>query len=326
MCWRAVKRDSFWITLVAMILFFLWSVMGSRVVADDVPPKPSRELLQRVIKGIQANYSQIRSMEVVVEETTITQEGFIKTKPLTKSQMEKELASRGWYVSISIPTKRVATSVVSVDGDNIRIDTVEKITPDNTTHEETEICYEDAWTRYEPSSKRAWRMPRDRQMGEMMADIREWASFGLKESFLELLGRDEVMVAEVMGSGDSPKGAIHIVTKGLVTYEWTFDPTQGFMPIRRIGRHQDQTIRELMNLTYQPVLEKKAWLPLKRTLLFFKPGITSKPSEEGWGQCTTSQVKEIHSLNEPIPQNTFMVKYPEGTIMNDSTKKRRHAE
>jgi hypothetical protein len=308
---RRATRKRFFQVLNNTIAFLGVLASGSETFGGDTEAKVSRDLVEAVIAGIKANYSSVRTLEAVVEETLID-----SAVQKEETKIIKTPDGSGTFTFRSSP-KTTFTWNVWVDGDRFRRDITTNTNESGAVATDTLVFRNGLWTQYVSREKTAW-IRRPNQMPAMcVADIRELGSPSLTETVLSVLQRDETITAELASTAGGAR-TIRIVTVGArERYEWVFDPAVGFLPVRRIARYEDGSIRELLNVTYQHILDGAAWLPLEATSMVFPKGATTVPREDGWRQCLKTRLKEIRAINKPIADEAFVVKFPDGTRILD---------
>ena len=298
-------------TLIALL-----AVMAETAVSGDNPSDPSRSLVATVISGIKANYSQLRTLELIVEETTL--DSTVQTEEV------QTFKTPGGNVtgSLTFAPKITLEWKFYLDGDKVRRDARESGPGKRVT--ETMLFRDGAWTQYAPESKIAWLRRPDQMSGIGVVDIRDIGAPSLAETVLDVLQRDEIGSAQIVKSSQG-LDLIELVTRGLNGQRnWEFNPKYGCLPTSRLSRYDDGSIRQIVRVTYQSILNGIAWLPLQERTLFFNKGVTKLPAEDKWTQCRTVLVKKIVAVNQPVKEEIFALPLPDGTRVKDALKRRNY--
>ena len=263
-------------------------------------------LAETVIAGIKNNYSHIGTINALVEQVS---EDASVTKAETKTV---DLPSGGTLV-YHVSPRAVWESTVYARGDQVRRDTVDASRDRSQT-----LLYKDGvWTQYVPGSRTAWLRRTDQMPGLPPADLRDAGSPELRYPLVDIL-REQDITSAGLGHDAATPGMIEIVTSGpREEHEFRFDPSFSFLPISRTTRHEDGTICALERLTYQPVLDGRAWFLKEGILYFFDEGVTRESLDHGWRERHTTTVKNV-VINKDIPDSIFTIEFAEGTRVRDS--------
>lgn len=264
-------------------------------------------LAETVISGIKNNYSHVRTIQAVLEEVS-------EDASVTKAETKTVKSPSGATLTYEVSPRASWESTVYAKGDQVRRDTT-----DTSQNRSQMLVYKDGvWTQYIPSSRTAWLRRTDQMPGLAPADLRDTGSPSLRHPLVDIL-REQDITSAGLGQDPATPGMIQIVTSGPSEEQrFQFDPDYSFLPISRTTRHRDGTICAFEQLTYQPLLDGRAWLVKERTLYFFDEGVTREPIEHGWRERHTTTVKNV-VINEDIPDSIFSIELPAGTRVRDST-------
>ena len=152
-------------------------------------------------------------------------------------------------------------------------------------------------------------------------DPREMAADGAHRSVADVLREDRIVSAEVSHTEDgSPE--IHIVTSKAQDDEtrYTFAAASGFLPCRVETRWPDGSLLQVVDVTYQSVLDGRAKFLKRARRRFYSQGFTRGPQATGWHQQLTSEVVGTVVINQPLAEKTFHVDLKPGTLVSDNTR------
>ncbi len=272
-----------------------------------------RKIVETVIAGMKANYSQLKTLEAIVEETTLD-------STVEKEEVKTLTSPSGGSLTLRLAPKTTREWKFYLDGAKVRRDEVQPGLGEQV--KETMLFRDGMWTQYAPESKMAWLRRPDQMSGIGLVNIRDVGSLSLTESVLDVLQRDAVATAQIIHSSQG-HNVLEIATTGPNRENtWLFDPRYGYLPTRRITHFDDGSM--VATVTYQSVLAGTTWLPLEEKTMTYKKGKDGRPTslwDDKWKQCRTLNVKKIIAINKPISEEFFTVAFPDGTTVRDAAKK-----
>jgi hypothetical protein len=285
-----------------------------RAVAREDAPDRSQALVDTVVSSIRANYSQLKTVEAVVETTLLD-------SSVRARDVQKLTFSGGMTGTAEFSPKTTFESRFYCDGPKIRCDITRRgAAPANAVF----VLSNEVWTEYKPGISTAWVRAPDQMPGLDPMDIRDMASPSLNETVVSVLQKDRTLSARLVATAKS-ETVVEITTQGdKDKREWTFNSAYAYLPTRWFARHPDGSIREYVRMEYRPVLEGTAWLPSCRKTFFFAKGATTIPIEDKWMQCLTIEVKEVVGMNRHIDESVFTLSLPDGTTVKDAVQRKHH--
>jgi hypothetical protein len=271
-------------------------------------------LVQMVADAIRANYSKIRSAELTIRETT-------KDATVTKAEVEVLELPSGGVARIQHTPETVRESRVWLAGESVRVDRSQDGKPADQT-QETLVRHNGVWTQHVGPSKAAWRRRPSEMPGMFPQDPRDFGAQDVRRSMADVLTEDKILAAE-MTADSKGRPLARIVTRGAkgneTTYEFAAD--EGFLPTRLVTRWPDGSLLQLVEISYQQVLDGQARFPVKLVRRFFGKNVTITPADMGWHKQLTCDVTGKISLNEAIAESVFDPVIPSGTRVSDNIRK-----
>lgn len=272
--------------------------------ASDSPQK----VPDAILRGIEANYARIKSVQATVESTmldfgvtertvTTSTNGALtcvvvrqpKTVFLLRLMLHGNDIYRGW----------------SKDGE-----------------EQDYLCFfNGVWTQFSAESKMAWRRLPEQMPGLFPIDPRDFGSAEIRERFSDRLRSSKVVEAK------KDRHASGVIFARLVMEQengrrWAaeFDASKSFLPAKVEEFRDDGTVVLEMRAEYRQVLKEPeaAWFPEAIVRKFFgRPGDKSA-NASGVTTMLTEAVKGDIRVNQDLPDDVFDKELPAGTRVSDA--------
>ncbi len=269
------------------------------------------EVVEMVIQAMAHNYEQIKTadvtIEVVSEEDPSTLPAYL-LQPDPKPKAQKSSA----VTTFSGPYRR--TQHVIIRGEDLRYEA-----QGDGGYSATTVFKNGVVSDYVASTKQlAIRRPDSLTVPAM--DPREVGAVFASVPLADLLRSSELLAAELIDRGDSTTVA-HVVLKyGPGRIEYEFDSSVGFLPTAKLGFGGDGYLKSWLRVTYQQVLDGKAWFLKEAVRLSYPPRAMKTPSEMGWYQRWRQTVTALR-INQPVDDSVFAIDVPDGTVIADRVNK-----
>ena len=102
-------------------------------------------------------------------------------------------------------------------------------------------------------------------------------------------------------------------------YRCEFDTARNDLPTRIAVFRDEDKIGIVLDIAYQEVIPRTAWFLKKATCKFFGRDLARSPDSEDWRQAYIVEIMGNVLVNRPIPDDSFVVRFPEGTRFSDAT-------
>lgn len=295
-------RSAFPGSLFAMVLALPLSAMA----ADGTS---GRQLIDKILAGIEKNNSRIKSVETTIESVHID-------PTVTKREVREFETPTGAKVTTVRQPRSVSQSKLILRGEEVRADS----RGDDRT--ETWLFSGGVWTQYVHESNTAWIRNPDQMPGMHPIDPRNFASTEIRESFTDGLRTGKVIDAEI-----TQDAAGHPIATALIEftggkrkgrrYRCHFDPTKNYLPTQVAYLLDDGSVNVLIELSYQEVIDGSTWFLQTATRKIFYPGATAADLDR-WNSKSVWTIAEKLHVNRDIPDEAFEIDFPDGTLVRDS--------
>jgi RNA polymerase sigma factor (sigma-70 family) len=267
--------------------------------AADPEPTPA-QIRAAAVKGIADNYARLKTVKATVERVGL--DPGVKEREVTTTVLPN-----GGTATLVREPRSTSTGTVILRGEEVRCEAE--------TKEGSEVWAFTAgvWTQYHPADKRAWLRRADQMPGMCPVDPREAGNTAIRDRLLDRLRDDKLIRADKVGTN------VVVVVEGAggrhVRYE--FDPVLNYLPTRVCYLHDDGSVNEVVDVTYQEVGRGKTWFPKEITAsIYGRPG--AKAGDPGWTCRTTWTIGKV-VVDEPLPAKAFEVALPPDTTISDAT-------
>jgi hypothetical protein len=276
------------------------------------PPDPEGTLLRsKVVAAVRDNYRRIPAGHCKMVFTAVNPG--IKEKKTVRHRTPNGLT----ITYVETPRSTMEMDVI-FSGRNVRVDrTIEE------NEHSSSAMLDDIWTDYNPSNKWAARWTREQMGGAGNFDPRNVGAAEQKNFFLEELAGDRVVRHETLKGPQGDRLALdmeHSIAGRTLSYRCEFDPRRNYLPARII-RYVPASgkIISVLEIDYQEVIKKSAWILKKSTQRFYAKTQATKPDQEGWTQQVTLEVGPVR-IAEKIPDKAFEIVIAPGIQFRDNIR------
>ncbi len=281
----------------------VWSVETENATLANLPegdrdaPNAAAVAFQRAIDSIERNYNTIESMQVSIEQLTVT--------PTVERREEKtgNSVSGDATFTYSVAPVFIHRQDIKLSGDNLRSELYERI-GDEWKRVETLVRKGDNWTSNWAESKRT------DQLGSFFPkDPRDLG--GLDQRF-GLLPQMRLSTAIDVSTNHNIV-TLHAEIRDVPEYgyrpgqrfTYILDSNRNHLPTQIIRYHEDGSINVLTELEYEEVVPKSAWFVQSMSQKYFSEGVANKSDSNRWHQLIVHRVIGPYQTNAKLGDNVF---------------------
>ncbi len=295
--------------VMSSALLLISQCAGVYAFSEELAPsdnKSQQQIIEMLLSSIEANYSQIHSIEAALEEIIVNSE---------PSSVEYKTQGGG-RITLSFPARSSVAYTTWISGDQVRRDSVSREASSPT---DTFILTNNKWSQYGPSQKTAWLRRSDQMGGISQIDIRNLGVPIIGQTIASILQSGDVASAKIETGVDRPRKIVVDIKASYGEFRWIFDPEFGYLLTTKESRHSDGSLCDYCTLTYDKVLDGRAWMPVSLSRVIFKKGVAMRPDDKGWDQKHSIVVNRLVGINTVIPEDKFIFSPPDGTTIIDVT-------
>jgi hypothetical protein len=284
----------------------------------EIPTTPTKPVAQvtdpqqsvaRIADHIRDNYAPLRTVRAIIQTTSLD-------RSVTKR--EEVTINRGDGSKVQF-----VRQPSSVQRQRLLLSGVDLLREAMDEGGEIWSFHRGIYTQYVPEAKTAWLRLPAQMPGIFPLDPRNIASSEQRSNFVERLRGDRVLeIGPARTVDGQPRMAAlieHTFEQGQKErYRCEFDTARNDLPTRIVIFHEDDKIGVVLDITYQEVIPRTTWFLKKATCKFFGRDLARSPDSEAWRQAHIVEMMGNVVVNRPIPDDSFLVRFPEGTRFSDA--------
>jgi hypothetical protein len=275
--------------------------------------KSATETLQRVAAGISTNYAALGAVEIALR-TVVEQPEFLAETTITEVQPD------GSITTYTVAPRWEGKSRIIVNGPDLYRETLE----DDGKITQVDAIVDGKWTQYLPDEGIAW-IRRPEQMGSSLLpfDPRDVGASDATRLIPQMLRESGVVDVATSTSGKLIQADLRDELGRKLLFE--FDPRIGLLPVRAAYCLPDGSISILIDITYQRIEDRKAWLLDTLTRDTFAPGavgnLARAPKAKPLAVLRQSVTKVVILDDAANNDSIFRLRLPDGVEVRDQIEK-----
>jgi hypothetical protein len=298
---------------VASVPFVAIAILAfGRANADDpLSPKEAKAILEKVVRAVATNRAQLTDVRAEIV-------AFIECRSVDKPKKTVVHTKEGVTLTTYASPHNTSRETIAISGDRLRYDVTGGSAFEDLNRDETWIVKPGQWQHYRPGPpKPGWLRTWSKLIERPQIDPRDYGCGDMRMEFQQWLEALEAQSAQLVRLSDGTMLA-RIQARHGNGYELECSSRYEFLPSFVVTLYENRIISS-EEITYQPVLNGKAWFPKTRILRSFQDGAPHGPRSNDCPLIMKWFVTRLDVQSSGKPRPIPALEVQPGTRIQDMT-------